>query len=116
MKESLTPSLPCFRILTVESRKSNRRTEESGVANSTEKLRPAVLRNQEARQGNVSLRRTVRLIPESGPKGNIQYGLIQYQHRVFLVKKTRPMTWWKVVRPATVAELSLRGVAPRAGQ
>jgi hypothetical protein len=69
------------------------------------------IRNQEVRDGLATLRRTVHEISESGRHGYIQTGYVRYEKRWFLVKKTKPVTWWNLRRPATPAETEgiLRG-------
>jgi len=60
--------------------------------------------NQTIRDGNKTLRRTVHEILPSGSGGFIEQGYIRCDRGCSFVKKTKPMTWWKLVRPARAAE------------
>lgn len=55
-------------------------------------------RLQEIRDGGRTLRRTVRDISESGRGGFIERGYVQYEGGLCLVTKTKPRTWWNLVR------------------
>jgi hypothetical protein len=61
-------------------------------------------RNQVIRDGNKTLRRIVHKVSASGRGGFIERGYVEYGRRWFVVNKTKPMTWWKLGRPARAEE------------
>ncbi len=56
-------------------------------------------RNQSIRDGTKTLHRTVLGISETGPQGFVEAGLIRYDHKWWLVRKTKSLAWWKLVHP-----------------
>ena len=55
---------------------------------------------QEIRDGGRTIGRTVHRISETHESGQVESGYVRHATKWFVVRKTKPMTWWKLVRPA----------------
>ena len=52
---------------------------------------------QVIRDGRRTIRRTVHRISETGQSGHIETGYVRYAAKWLVVRKTKPMTWWKLL-------------------